>query len=323
MPQLSKPGLAMVPRTVLCGLGLLVVTACHAKPAPDASQAQGLVVATIGSVTLTAADLDARIQRLPPFKRRRYAAPDQKRAFLEEQVRFEALAAEGMKHGLENDPDVQQALKQLVVTKLLERDFETKNRPENVPDADVKDYFERHPAEFRQKERVRALEIVVPDAETAARVEKDAAEGLHGNARAFASLAAKYSTDAATKTNGGDTGFFDRDGTALPKSVVDAAFALGAVGDVSEPVPVPNGFAVLMLAERRPGFERTLDEAKHDIQQRLFTDIRERALDAYVAQAMKDAKVERYPERLDAVNAAAAPSGAASVAPPAQSVSAR
>ncbi|HTQ06648.1 MAG TPA: peptidylprolyl isomerase [Polyangiaceae bacterium] len=323
MRRSPKTGLA--PLALACGLGWGALTGCRTNPAPAGARTAGPIVATIGSVTLTASDLEARIEHLPPFKRRRFETNEKKREFLDDQVHFEALAAEGMKRGYANDPDVQQALKQLVVAKLLERDFEPKHRPDSVPDADVEDYFTRHADEFRQPERVRALEIVVPDAATAARVEQEAAEGTHGDGRAFAKLAARYSTDAATKTEGGDTGFFDRATTKLPKPLVDAAFALANVGDIAPPVALSDGgFAVLMLLERRPGFERSLADAKHDIQERLFAGVRQRALDAYVAGLMKSQGVTMHPEALAAVQIGPATSGAGpAAAPPVQSVSAR
>jgi peptidyl-prolyl cis-trans isomerase C len=324
---MRKPGLVrFVPLALTCGLGFSVLTGCRSQPVPDAKNGpKAAVVASIGSATLTTEDLSARLARLPPFTRARYTTADKKREFLDEQVRFEVLAAEAFKRGYGNDPEVQQSLKQLVVSKLLEREFEQKWRPENVPDADVEDYYRRHPEEFGHKEQVRILEVVAIDQATADHVEQEARAGTHGDVRAFASLALKYSTDAASKANGGDLGFIARDTPALPQPVVDAAFALHDVGDVSDPVRLPSGFAILMLAERRPGFERTLAEAKHDIQQRLFKDVRDHALEAYVDGLVKAAHVETHPELLDAVTVSAPTRGGAPVpAPPTvQSTAAR
>ena len=68
---------------------------------------------------------------------------------------------------------------------------------------------------------------------------------------------------------------------------MDAAFALKEVGDVSAPVKSDKGYHVLRLTQKRPGFSRPLPEVKRQIQQRLFRDMRTKALDAFVADLRK------------------------------------
>ena len=95
--------------------------------------------------------------------RARYTTPEKKKEFLDSLIRFEVLANEAEKRGYDKDPEVQRVMKQQMISKFLQKDFESKLKVEDVPDADVEKYYKEHPAEFNQKDEVRVSEIVVKD----------------------------------------------------------------------------------------------------------------------------------------------------------------
>src|SRR5215831_6698057 len=64
----------------------------------------GEVVAKVGSVVLTTAELEKRIAQQSPFVRAQLKDPGQRQKFVENEVRTELLAQEGWKRGLGNDP---------------------------------------------------------------------------------------------------------------------------------------------------------------------------------------------------------------------------
>ena len=86
-----------------------------------------------------------------------------------------------------------------------------------------------------------------------------------------------------------------------PKPIVEAAFKLGDVGDVSPPVKTDKGWVVLKLTQKRPGFSRPLPEVKRQIQQRLFRDTRTKAMDNFVAELKKKSKIDVNDENLSKV----------------------
>jgi len=191
-------------------------------------------------------------------------------------------------------------MKQQMISKFLQKDFESKLKVEDVPDADVEKYYKEHPAEFNQKDEVRVSEVVVKDK---GKADKAFAEAktlpkappvvpTTPEPKQFKDIVNKYSDDEDAKQRGGDLGFFDKDSTRYPKPIVDAAFKLAEVGDVAAPIKTDKGFVVIRLTQKRPGFSRPLAEVKRQIQQRLFRDTRTKAMDNFVAELKKKSAIE-------------------------------
>ena len=150
-------------------------------------------------------------------------------------------------------------MKQQMISKFLQKDFESKLKVEDVPDADVEKYYKEHPAEFNQKDEVRVSEVVVKD--------KGKADKAYAEAKAlpkapavvptqeqkqFKDIVNKYSDDEDAKQRGGDLGFFDKDSTRYPKPIVEAAFKLAEVGDVAPPIKTDKGWVVIRLTPEAP-----------------------------------------------------------------------
>ncbi len=112
------------------------------------------------------------------------------------------------------------------------------------------------------QEQVWARHILVADEATANTVRQQLLNG--GD---FAKLAAQYSTDTATKNNGGDLGWFAK-GVMVPEFDA-AAFSL-PVGEISQPVKTQFGYHIIQVLART---EMPLDAAAYSqAQQTAFTD---------------------------------------------------
>ena len=278
---------------------LLAAPACKKtssvnKPSQDKGDLSQ-VVAQVGDEVITVGDVQERINKQSPFIRARYTSLDKKKEFLDNLVRFEVMASEAQKRGYDKDPEVQRVMKQQMISKFLQKDFESTIKVEDVPDADVEKYYKDHPEEFNKKDEVRVSEILVKDkakADKAYNEAKSQSKVAGADQKGFRDLVTKYSEDEESKARGGDLTFFDKDSTAYPKPIVEAAFGLKEVGDVSQPVKTDKGFVVLKLTQKRPGFNRPLAEVKRQIQQRLFRDTRTKKLDAFIADLKKNTKIE-------------------------------
>jgi peptidyl-prolyl cis-trans isomerase C len=230
--------------------------------------------------------------------RARYTTNEKKKEFLDSLIRFEVMANEAERRGFDKDPEVLRVMKQQMISKFLQKDFESKLKVEDVPDADVEKYYKEHPAEFNQKDEVRVSEVAVK--------EKGKADKAYAEAKAlpkavlpatpeqkqFKDIVNKYSEDDDAKQRGGDLGFFDKESTRYPKAVIEAAFKLTEVGDVAPPIKTEKGWTVIRLTQKRPGFNRPLAEVKRQIQQRLFRDTRTKAMDNFVADLKKKSAIE-------------------------------
>jgi peptidyl-prolyl cis-trans isomerase C len=289
------------PLLLTCALGLVASTLPACKRGGSASgEARNVdpsqVVAKVDDAVITVTDVQDRINKQSPFVRARYTNADKKKEFLDGLVKFEVMAAEAARRGYDKDPDVQRVMKQQMISKLMQKDFESKLKVEDVPDADVEKYYNEHPTEFHQKDEVRVSAIFAKDkgkadhAYAEAKALPKGPAGL-GDQKGFRDLVTKYSDDEESKPRGGDLSFFGEDSATVPKPIVEAAFKLKDVGDLAPPVKTDKGWAVVRLTQKRPGFNRPLPEVKRQIQQRLFRDLRSKAMDAFVDDLKKKSSI--------------------------------
>jgi peptidyl-prolyl cis-trans isomerase C len=300
---------------LIVALGLLAL-GCGAQSGPAQARTgdSDEVLARVDGQPITAGDLQRRIDALDSYSRARFSAPEQRRKFLENLVRFEVLAREAQKRGYDKDPEVQRTLKNQMITAMLQKEIDDKLKPEDVPQAEVERYYQEHTADFRQPEEVRVSQIFTIDDVKAQRA-VSAARALRGKPdadKAFRELVAQLSEDEDSKSRGGDLTFFDRSTTMYPKVLVDAAFDLREMGQVSPAVHTDRGYHVLVLTQRRPGFTRALPEVSRDIRKRLLRVRQDKKMEELVTEMRKRLKVEIYEDQLAKVQVspvAPAPSG--------------
>jgi peptidyl-prolyl cis-trans isomerase C len=173
MPVRPRP-----PRWVLLLLisGAAAVGSCKpnkTKPVQDNSDLSQ-VVAKVDDAVITVGDVQERINKQSPFIRARYTTVDKKKEFLDNLIRFEVMAKEAQKRGYDKDPEVVRVMKQQMISKFLQKDFESKLKVEDVPDAEVEKYYSAHPEEFNQKDQVRVSQIVVKDKPRAEKIAVEA-----------------------------------------------------------------------------------------------------------------------------------------------------
>jgi peptidyl-prolyl cis-trans isomerase C len=260
------------------------------------------VVAKVDDTVISVADVQDKINKQSPFVRARYATPEKKKEYLDTLIRFKVLANEAERRGYDKDPDVVRVMEQQMISKFLQKDFESKLKVEDVPDADVEKYYKDHPTEFNQKDEVRVSEILVKEKGKADKILAEAkalpkSSATGADQKSFRDMVTKYSEDEDSKQRGGDLSFFDKDTTKLPPPVVEASFKLAEIGDVAA-VKTDKGWAVLRLTQKRPGFSRPLAEVKRQIQQRLFRDLRSKAMDNFVADLKKKSTIDVHEENL-------------------------
>jgi peptidyl-prolyl cis-trans isomerase C len=290
---------------VMLGLGSMLAACKPAKIKSTQDNSElGQVVAKVDDSVITVGDVQERINKQSPFIRSRYTTLEKKKEFLDNLIRFEVMAAEAQKRGYDKDPEVIRVMKQQMISKFLQKDFESKLKVEDVPDADVEKYYASHPEEFNRKDEVRVSQILVKDK---AKADKVAAEvkalpkGSATDQKPFRDLVTKYSEDEDSKQRAGDLTFFDKDSVVYPKPLVEAAFKLAEVGDVAGPIKTDKGFHIIKLTQKKPGFTRPLPEVKRQIQQRLFRDLRTKSMDAFIADLRKKSKIEIYEDKLGKV----------------------
>jgi len=269
-----------------------------AGPAAPSQSAEELraPLAKIDDVTITLGELQERINRQSPYIRARYTSLEQKKEFLDSLIRFEILAKEAARRGLDKDPEVVRTMKQVMIQKLMRDEFDAKITAESVAEPEMKAYYDANLAEYVKPEEVRVSAIIIKNRAQAERVAQEARGEAGKTNKGFRDLVNRYSQDDDSKLRGGDLRYFPA-GDALtkdvPAPVVKAAFALVNTGDVSLAVDAGNGtWYVLKQTGRRKSMTKSFDDAKPAIRNKLFRDKRQAAQKDFVDGLKTAAKIE-------------------------------
>lgn len=141
----------------------------------------------------------------------------------------------------------------------------------NVPEAELKAYYEANKARFGTPEERRASHILVKAEKSApadvrakakAKAESLLAE-VKKNPAGFADLAKKNSDDPGSAERGGDLDFFGRG--AMVKPFEDAAFGLKP-GETSGVVESDFGYHIIQVTGARGGDSKTFEQVRTEIE---------------------------------------------------------
>ncbi len=311
----------MVRRILIIGL-CATALACSQQSGPKKS---GPIVAKGKGIAITADEFKARLDEQSPFIRARYSTLERKKEFLDNLIRFEVLAKEAERQGLAKDPDVQMTLKKIMVQKLVQKSFQdpaAAGGAPAVPEADLSKYYEDHKDEYSRPKRVRVAAVVFnapqgsPDRAKKLAAAQKALARLKAeekkNTLAFAQIVSELSEDPATKAAAGDLQFKSEEELekAYSKPVAEAAFKLKP-GETSGVVQAPQGLYILKFTGEQPELNRTFDQVKAQIANKLHREKRTKEFDEWLKGLREQAKVAVDDKALEAVEVQAAPPGGA------------
>ncbi len=283
---------------------------------PDEELVHGLteaqaaeVLVQIGDETITVGEFANKLADQSPYLRARYNSPERRREFLNNMIRFEVLAQEAQRRGLHDLPDIARTRKQAMTQQMMKEMFENRIRLSDVTDEEVTAFYEAHRDEFNKPEQVRASQIRFTSRATAQRVLRQL-KANESDVALFRRLAEQHNTDEATRENLGDLRFFSREGegdpaesASVPAPIREAAFGIPRIGGVhGELVEIDGAFYIVKLTGRRAAIRRTLDEARRPIQNRLWREKRETAIETFVAELRGAADVEVNESALQSVH---------------------
>lgn len=282
-------------------------------------------LAKVGDKEITLGEFAATLDRMNEFDRMRYQSPEKRRELLSEMIDLELLALEAKKRGLDNTPEGQEATRQIYRDAMLAEARKGLPTALDLPMDEVRGYYEKNRAEFREPERRRVSAIVCRTEDEA---KKLLPEAQKASAMDWGRLVQKAS-DGALKPSSiqpletlGDLGIVGPpddpkgDNPRVPPEVRAAIFTVpptvGAVLD--KPVASGGKFYLLKLAGRSAAHERSFAEAERGIRGLVLQekmDEREKALEA---ELRKELPVTIDQAALGAVkipDVAPAPSGSA------------
>ena len=228
---------------------------------PQPPPEAGPVVARWSGGQLTAGALRERVLAQKAEAGLSALDPVRLRTFSDAALRTALLAAEARRRGLENDPKVEGALAEVLATRLLE--LEAVARPGAVSAAEVSSYYQQHRDEFVHPERVRLY-----------RLGSDA--GVASLSRA--ELEAQLGPERAARI-----------------------WLMVGVGEVSEPIQTDAGLVQFRLDGREPGRDVSPEQARAQIESRLWYARRDVELERLVSSLESSLKLEVDEQALAAV----------------------
>jgi parvulin-like peptidyl-prolyl isomerase len=162
---------------------------------------------------------------------------------------------------------------------------------------ECRDFYDTRPQNFRQRARFRASHLfLAAPPETPAEVvesKQKVIEALadrikHG--KKLGELAAVASEDEATKTRGGDLGFFSE--SRMPPDFFSAVVKMH-VGEISQPIRTRLGFHIIELTDFKPSRQMNFEEVRSEIRLAIENEKRRAALQALTADLLRRAKIVR------------------------------
>lgn len=180
----------------------------------------------------------------------------------------------------------------LLISRFVETTFVSKV---SVSEAEIRSFYDKNLDKFKRDETVKASHILIGADNTASADDKKKArekaeklrKELAGGAD-FATLAKGNSTCPSSQ-QGGDLGFFGK-GQMVPP-FEKAALALKP-GEISDVVETQFGYHIIKLTERKPAATTDYGEVKAKIEEFLKGQKVNEAIQKYLADARKTAKIE-------------------------------
>jgi peptidyl-prolyl cis-trans isomerase C len=293
--------------------------ACNEKalekpPTPDAGagtapsalspELRAKPLATVGDRVITLGEFAATLDRMDQFERLRYQTAERRRQLLDELIKTELLATEAKRRGLDQKPEVQERIRQILREDVVRQTRTEMPAASEIPESEVRAYYDKHREEFRDPERRRVAHIVMSDEAKAKQVleqAKRAGPVDWGKLVREQSLDKPPSTATTPLELSGDLGIVGPPGVSkgdnprVPDALREAVFKIDKIGGVFPEVIKDGGkFHIVRMTGKTEARDRTLTEAERTIRVAILQD---RMRDAE-EKLEKDLR-SRFPVKID------------------------
>jgi hypothetical protein len=287
-----------------------------ACPVPAATSSPW--VARGEGVAISAADLQARIDEMPPTARARYASLDARRQLLDSMILLELMSLEAERAGLGGGADFREGGKKKMVQRIVQMRFHDPEGPRTVPEADVREYYERNFGQYVQPVKMRVAHITLEAPEGSAGRSGRQAEARKLRARllretasnpeAFGAAIVEIAGRGDPETQGAFLDLMSKEdlARAFTPEIAEAAWALPPV-QPSQVLGSPRGFHILQGYGGQPAMAVSLEQARGGIQVTLYQARMAEAYRQWTAQLREQARVRIDEAELERVGAPKAP----------------
>lgn len=248
----------------------------------QAQQNKNAAVAVVGSKTITLEDFNKKYNEV----KTQSVNPPTKEQFLEDLVRYEVGLQEAEKKKLQNDPIVQERMRQELYKAFLDSELGDKIQKTTVNDKEMQAYYKNNP-------EIRTSHILIEVKPGATATQKAEAkkrateiyEEVRKSKRPFEELVRLYSDDPYNKQTGGDVGWQTR--LSLVPNFYNTIVRM-KVGDISSVVETAFGFHIIKVTGRR-SYENA---DKRQLRMAVFNEKRRETFNEYFEKAKKNYKIQ-------------------------------
>jgi peptidyl-prolyl cis-trans isomerase C len=265
----------------------LVITACGkgqqtAPATADKATAANAPapVATVDGTPISKTEFEIYLKSLLRGRPAADLTTEQKSQVLDEMINMQLLATQGVKEGVEKDPDVAAQLDVVRMRVLADAESAKYLKDKEPTDAELHTEYDTAVAAM-DKTEYHARHILVASKEAA----EAAIKKIKGGAK-FEDVAKAESTDSS-KANGGDLGWFTL--TRMAKPFGDAVKGLKKGEMTTTPVQTQFGWHVIKLEDTRETAAPPFDQVK----QQVSNGVIQKKLQAYVETLKKTAKIDK------------------------------
>jgi len=269
--------------------------------------AGGKVIAEIGPEKITEAQLDALVEcsienqlasvkafmsaeQLAEQKKRlleQYRAPQAKQQFLQGWLAQEILYRQALDEGLADKPETKQVLADVTRGVLSQQLMDEKLASKiNLTETDLQTYYSANKDKYVEPARAKISHIRMADENRVADVLKRIGDGED-----FAALAKEFSTDDATKADGGGISDEVLKGAYVPgigdaNEINKAIFATAAPAVLPQAFQTDKGWEIVRVNEKHPERQKPFEEVRQQVMQELLRHKQQEVQQDYIKEMM-------------------------------------
>lgn len=269
------------------------------RPLPQA-ETSGAIVARVGSVSITAAQLAAQLARAPGLTVRQA---------LDQRITFEVLAQEAAGEQPASSPDDLAEMKKVKVERLISREIEPQLRPESIPEADVRALFQRGK---RRYVHGRLVQATVACLFTGARMNDVRRARAEANAKLLAAYLETHPPRSAADLEAvvKQPEWVDRQisvttvwqeeqsGEPFPPVVGHALAALHRAGDRTPLVGDETGYYIAVYVAEEPPSDRSFEEVAPTLRAKMYEPWRRQRFLRLTMELSAGHDIEVFPDNL-------------------------
>ena len=282
-----------------------MVSGC--RPVPPKSMESDPLVADVAGHPIRASRLELELRRRSGGGQ----IPVHREQILEELINLEAAYTKASRSGFLDNPEIQQAIRLLVVERFRNQWEQAHPAASPLSDERIREFYVQQPQRFMRHATIN-LAMIRLGSPSKATPSKRAelmtrAEALRlrvqqelGALSHFGPIAAEVSDDQPTRYRGGELGWMTENDLRqrLPSEVVALGLSLSQTGEISSPVSGPDGVYLLRLMGHRNANLRPLDEVRPQIEHELLQEARTSADQRWATEGRSGLSIQVYREVL-------------------------